>query len=191
MTDRSGAGIHATKGSATNGLGGRRRGRPSPRRVPLAEVERGLALYRENYFDFNVRDSTRSSGRSMRRAQLHPGEMGAAREWGLVRKNRRRGVHGRRRLRRLVPGMLSHLDGSSHVWLGEGYTYDLLVVNVGGCPTVTYQKEHCPCPTAMERCLTAEDLRCTTSDPGERQYGKFRRRTRSQFVAKTSAARSR
>jgi transposase len=38
-----------------DGLWDRRRGRPSPRRVPLAEVERVLALYRENYFDFNVR----------------------------------------------------------------------------------------------------------------------------------------
>ena len=38
-----------------DGLWDRRHGRPSPRRLPLAEVERVLALYRENYFDFNVR----------------------------------------------------------------------------------------------------------------------------------------
>src|SRR5713226_6125461 len=38
-----------------DGLYDRRRGRPSPRRVPLAQVERVLTLYRENYFDFNVR----------------------------------------------------------------------------------------------------------------------------------------
>ena len=41
----------------------RRRGRPSPRRVPPAEIERVLALYREHYFDFNVR--TRSCRKSM------------------------------------------------------------------------------------------------------------------------------
>jgi hypothetical protein len=32
----------------------RRRGKPSPKRVPLATVERVLELYRERYFDLNV-----------------------------------------------------------------------------------------------------------------------------------------
>src|SRR3989304_6082750 len=34
-----------------DGLYDRRRGKPSPRRVPLATVEQVLALYREKYFD--------------------------------------------------------------------------------------------------------------------------------------------
>src|SRR5205807_7210011 len=38
-----------------DGLFDRRRGKPSPKRVPLATVEQVLALYREKYFDFNVR----------------------------------------------------------------------------------------------------------------------------------------
>src|SRR6201998_1366108 len=38
-----------------DGLFDRRRGQPSPKRVPLALVEKVLALYREKYFDFNVR----------------------------------------------------------------------------------------------------------------------------------------
>ena len=38
-----------------DGLFDRRRGKPSPQRVPLAEVERVLGLYREKYFDLNVR----------------------------------------------------------------------------------------------------------------------------------------
>src|SRR6266852_8519917 len=37
------------------GLFDRRRGRPSPKRVPVATVERVLQLYRERYFDLNVR----------------------------------------------------------------------------------------------------------------------------------------
>jgi transposase len=37
------------------GLFDRRRGKPSPKRVPLATVERVLELYREHYFDLNVR----------------------------------------------------------------------------------------------------------------------------------------
>src|SRR5215467_9660240 len=38
-----------------DGLFDRRRGRPSPKRVPLETVEKVLGLYREKYFDFNVR----------------------------------------------------------------------------------------------------------------------------------------
>src|SRR5579862_439562 len=37
------------------GLFDRRRGKPSPKRVPLAVLERVLELYRERYFDLNVR----------------------------------------------------------------------------------------------------------------------------------------
>src|SRR5713101_9687215 len=38
-----------------DGLFDRRRGQPSPKRVPLAQVEQVLGLYREKYFDLNVR----------------------------------------------------------------------------------------------------------------------------------------
>src|SRR3954464_38050 len=38
-----------------NGLFDHRWGRPSPQRVPLETVELVLTLYREQYFDFNVR----------------------------------------------------------------------------------------------------------------------------------------
>jgi hypothetical protein len=37
-----------------DGLFDRRRGRPSPKRVPLATVKTVLELYREKYFDPNV-----------------------------------------------------------------------------------------------------------------------------------------
>src|ERR1043166_1956719 len=38
-----------------DGLFDRRRGKPSPKRVPMATVETVLELYREKYFDLNVR----------------------------------------------------------------------------------------------------------------------------------------
>src|SRR3989442_586169 len=38
-----------------DGLYDRRKGRPSPKRVPLKTAEKVLQLYREKYFDFNVR----------------------------------------------------------------------------------------------------------------------------------------
>jgi len=41
------------KHEGCEGLFDRRRGVPSPKRVPLATVERVLQLYQEQYFDFN------------------------------------------------------------------------------------------------------------------------------------------
>jgi hypothetical protein len=35
---------------------------------------------------------------------------------GLVKKQRRRGMHRRRRPRRPLPGMLLHIDASKHAW---------------------------------------------------------------------------
>ena len=111
-----------------DGLLDRRRGRPSLRRVPLELAERVLGLYREKYFDFNVchfQEKLREQhGIALSYTWVKLALQGA----GLVRKRGRRGVHRRRRPRRPLPGMLLHLDGSSHRWLGEGRRYDLLVV---------------------------------------------------------------
>jgi hypothetical protein len=38
-----------------SGLADRRKGKPSAQRIPLATVEEVLRLYREEYFDLNIR----------------------------------------------------------------------------------------------------------------------------------------
>ena len=38
-----------------DGLFDRRRGQPSPKRVPVSAIEQVLGLYRDQYFDLNVR----------------------------------------------------------------------------------------------------------------------------------------
>jgi transposase len=111
-----------------DGLLDRRRGRPSLRRVPLELAERVLALYGEKYFDFNVRHFHEKLREHHGIALSYTWVKLALQGAGLVRKQGRRGVHRRRRPRRPLPGMLLHLDGSSHRWLGEGRRYDLLVV---------------------------------------------------------------
>jgi transposase len=111
-----------------DGLGDRRRGRPSPRRVPLELAERVLALYREKYFDFNVRHFHEKLREQHDLRLSYTWVKLALQGAGLVNKSGRRGVHRRRRPRRPLPGMLLHLDGSSHGWLGDGCRYDLLVV---------------------------------------------------------------
>jgi hypothetical protein len=47
---------------------------------------------------------------------------------GLVHRRRWCGAHRQWRVRRLLPGMLLHLDGSSHAWFADHRRYDLLVV---------------------------------------------------------------
>ena len=47
-----------------DGLFDRRRGKPSPRRVPLEMVEKVLGLYRERYFDLNVRHFRKAARRT-------------------------------------------------------------------------------------------------------------------------------
>ena len=111
-----------------DGLWDRRCGRPSPRRVPLEVAERVLALYGEKYFDFNVRHFHEKLREQHGVALSYSWVKLALQGAGLVRRARRRGAHRRRRLRRPLPGMLLHLDGSSHAWLGDGCRYDLLVV---------------------------------------------------------------
>ena len=47
---------------------------------------------------------------------------------GLVKKGRKRGTHRKRWLRRPLPGMLLHLDGSRHRWFQDERWHDFLVI---------------------------------------------------------------
>src|SRR5437016_1514783 len=112
-----------------DGLWDRRRGRPSPRRVPLVEAERVLALYREKYFDFNVRHFHEKLREKHGMALSYTWVKNALQQAGLVAKRKKRGRHHKRRPRRPLPGMLIHIDGSEHAWLGpEHGRFDLITV---------------------------------------------------------------
>ena len=109
-----------------DGLFDRRRGQPSPKRVPLAMVEQVLGLYRERYFDFNVRHHEKLAEHGIRLSYtwVKLALQGA----GLVARGRKRGVHRQRRARRPLPGMLLHIDGSAHRWFQDERWYDLIVI---------------------------------------------------------------
>ena len=111
-----------------DGLLDRRRGAPSGRRVPRAQVEQVLGLYRERYFDLNVRHFheklAEEHGVHLSYTWVKQALQGA----GLVARRRKRGVHRKRRPRRPVPGMLLHIDGSQHQWFQDERWHDLIVV---------------------------------------------------------------
>jgi transposase len=109
------------------GLRDRRLGKPSSKRVPAAEKDRMLALYREAYRGWNVkhfhehlrRDYGFRWGYSWVKTQLHTA--------GLVERAARRGAHRRKRERKPCEGMMLHQDGSRAAWLAGSAPLDLIV----------------------------------------------------------------
>ena len=106
----------------------KRRGQPSPKRVPYATVERVLALYREKYFDLNVRHFHEKLREQHQIGLSYTWVKSVLQGAGMVARQRQRGVHRKRRPRRPLPGMLLHIDGSRHQWFQDERWYDLIVI---------------------------------------------------------------
>lgn len=111
-----------------DGLIDRRRGRPSEKRVPVAQAEQVLGFYREKYFDLNVRHFHEKLGAEHGIHLSYTWVKSALQGAGLVAKARKRGLHRKRRERRPLPGMLLHIDGSRHQWFQDERWYDLIVI---------------------------------------------------------------
>ena len=111
-----------------DGLADRRKGRPSPKRVPLKVCEEVLRLYQERYADFNVRHFHEKLGEEHDIRLSYTWVKRALQGAGLVKRCKRRGLHRRRRSRRPLPGMLLHIDGSQHQWFQDERWYDLVVI---------------------------------------------------------------
>jgi transposase len=110
------------------GLFDRRRGKPSPKKVPVAVVEKVLGLYREKYFDLNVRHFHEKLQAEHQVEISYSWVKGLLQGAGMVAQGRQRGVHRQQRPRRPLPGMLLHIDGSEHRWFQDERWYDLLVI---------------------------------------------------------------
>src|SRR5712691_1954828 len=110
------------------GLFDRRRGKPSPKKVPVAVVEKVLGLYREKYFDLNVRHFHEKLQAEHQVEISYSWVKGLLQGAGMVAKGRKRGVHRKQRPRRPLPGMLLHIDGSRHQWFQDERWYDLIVI---------------------------------------------------------------
>jgi hypothetical protein len=95
----------------------RRRQVPSPKRAPVAELQRVLALYRDRYEGFNVRHFHQIARRDHGVTFCYAFVKKALQAAGLVARQKARGRHRRRREPRPCFGELLHLDGSRHQWL--------------------------------------------------------------------------
>jgi transposase len=112
-----------------NGLFDRRTQRPSPKRVPMADVEKVLRLYREKYFDLNVKHFVEKLQAEEHIALSYTWVKTALQNAGLVRRYAKRGPHRQKRPRRPLTGMMLHVDGSRHRWIpGLDQYQDLIVI---------------------------------------------------------------
>ena len=111
-----------------SGLVDRRKGKPSDRRVPVETVEQVLELYRDNYFDLNIRHFHEKLRQEHAIDLSYTWVQKALQGAGLVARGRKRRKHRRRRERRPMAGMLLHIDGSKHQWFGDERWYDLIVI---------------------------------------------------------------
>ena len=100
-----------------DGLFDRRRQTPSPKRAPVAEVQRLLMLYRDRYQGFNVRHFHHLARQHHGVRFCYAFVKKALQTASLVPQQQPRGRHRRRREPRPCFGELLHLDGSRHQWL--------------------------------------------------------------------------
>jgi transposase len=107
--------------------------RPSPRRAPVAEIERMLGLYREPYRGFTVKHFHEQLGKrhdftlgdTVTKLHLHRS--------GLVTPAKTRSAHRKKRPWRPMVGMMLHQDASTHAWLpGDGGKQDVVVTMEDG-----------------------------------------------------------
>lgn len=112
-----------------DGLFDRRRRSPSPRRVPLAIAEKILHLYREKYYDFNARHFCEKLKTEHKIKISYNWVRLALQGAGLMQRKPRGSIHRLRRPRKPVIGMMLHMDGSPHDWLGTGEPLDLITIS--------------------------------------------------------------
>src|ERR1022692_15512 len=110
------------------GLLDRRRRKPSSRRVAKKQADEVLGLYRDRYFDLNVRHFHEKLGEEHQIGLSYTWVKQALQAAGLVKRKARRGVHRKRRERRPLPGMMLHIDGSEHRWFQDERRHDLIVI---------------------------------------------------------------
>jgi transposase len=107
----------------------RRTRRPSARRIDVAIVEKMLKLYREKYFDLNVKHFVEKLHSQEGISLSYTWVKTALQNAGLVQRYAKRGPHRKKRPRRPLTGMMLHVDGSRHQWIpGLAESQDLIVI---------------------------------------------------------------
>jgi transposase len=108
------------------GLQDRRLGRPSGRAVPVDDALRMVTLYETRYTGWTVKHFHERWQAEHGGTRSYTWTKKTLQAAGQVVQAPRRGAHRKKRLRKPLPGMMLHQDGSTHEWV-PGCQWDLIV----------------------------------------------------------------
>ena len=154
--------------SGYDGIFDRRMQQPSPKRIPLKEIQTILELYRTQYRDFNVTHFHEKLQEHHNITRGYTFVKRALQTAGLVQKVSSRGKHRTKRPRRPLVGMMLHVDGSTHEWLPDlpGVSFDLLVLMDDATGEI-YEMElvdeegTLPCMRLLRDCVATHGIFCS------------------------------
>ena len=115
-----------------------RRLTPSPRRAPVAEIERMLGLYKDLYRGFTVKHFHEQLGKRHNYTLGYTVTPVHLHREGLVEAAKKRSAHRKKRPRRPMPGMMLHQDASTHAWLPGILGKQDLVVTMDDATSAIY-----------------------------------------------------
>jgi len=149
-----------------DGLFDRRNQTPSPKRVPFEQVEFVLKLFKEKYFDFNVKHFHEKLLSDYGIQLSYPWVKKALQTAGYIPIYKRGKKHRMRRERRPLRGMLLHLDASKHAWITGSQTQWDLIVIMDDATNEVYYAEFVPeestasCMKALRFVIETQGLFC-------------------------------
>lgn len=151
-----------------DGIFDRRMKRPSPKRVPFAELQEILRLYRTTYRGFNVTHFHEKLQEHHDITRGYTFVKTALQTAGLVEKSPSRGRHRRRRPRKPLVGMMLHLDGSPHEWIPAlpGQFFTLLVLMDDATNKIydlelVDEEDTLECMNLLKGCIAQHGLFCS------------------------------
>lgn len=144
----------------------KRVGKASPRRIPVEVVEQVLGLYRDKYFDFNVKHYHEKLAEEHSIEVSYTWVKGLLQGAGLVAKDKPRKKHRKRCDRKPVVGMMLHLDGSHHQWFGDERWHDLICILDDADSEIYYaqlveEESTSTCMTAVREVVKKEGIFCS------------------------------
>ena len=151
-----------------DGIFDRRMRGPSPKRIPMKELQTILNLYRAQYMGFNVTHFHEKLHDDHGITRGYTFVKTALQTAGLVDKVKSRGKHRKKRPRKPLIGMMLHLDGSPHEWIPNlpGRFFDLLVLLDDATGEIyemelVDEEDTLGCMTLLRNCIATHGIFCS------------------------------
>ncbi len=104
----------------------KRIGKSAVNRIPENTTKEVLSLFRDKYFDFNTKHFHEQLIKEHKLQISYTWTKATLQNAGLIKKESKRNTHRKKRERKELPGMMIHLDASTHPWFGDN-PCDLLI----------------------------------------------------------------